>query len=106
MGLVSQPRTARDRLDRVLSILGRSRRFVGAALLLFVLGSAAAVGYAMMRKRVFKSETLILYREGIRSSDLVGGEDSGDRAHKLGLRLKEMVLSRTQLEQIIAQYKL
>jgi uncharacterized protein involved in exopolysaccharide biosynthesis len=106
VGLVSQPRTARDRLDRVLSLLGRSRRFVGAALLVFVVGSAAGVGYAMMRKRVFKSETLILYREGIRSSDLVGGEDSGDRAHKLGLRLKEMVLSRTQLEQIIAQYKL
>jgi uncharacterized protein involved in exopolysaccharide biosynthesis len=106
VGLVSQPRTARDRLDRVLSLLARSRRFVGAALLCFVIGGAASVGYAMMRKRVFKSETLILYREGIRSSDLVGGEDSGDRAHKLGLRLKEMVLSRTQLEQIIAQYKL
>lgn len=106
MGLVSQPRTARDRLDRVLSLLARSRRFVGAALLCFVIGGAASVGYALMRKRVFKSETLILYREGIRSSDLVGGEDSGDRAHKLGLRLKEMVLSRTQLEQIITQYKL
>ena len=60
MRLVSQPRTARDRLDRVLSLLGRSRRFVGAALLVFAIGGAASVGYAMMRKRVFKSETLIL----------------------------------------------
>lgn len=90
----------------MLSILARTRRFAGAALVLFVVGCAASVAFAMLRKRVFKSETLILYREGIRSSDLVGGEDSGDRAHKLGLRLKEMVLSRTQLESIIQQYKL
>src|SRR3954452_13334339 len=60
----------------------------------------------MLRKRVFKSETLILYREGIRSSDLTGGDEAGDRAHKLGLRLKEMVHSRTRLEAIIGEYKL
>lgn len=103
---MNQIRTARDRLDRVLSIAGRAPRFFLPALAVFAVGTAASVAYAMLRPRVFKSETLILYREGIRSSDLVGGEDSGDRAHKLGLRLKEMVLSRTRLEQIIAQFKL
>jgi uncharacterized protein involved in exopolysaccharide biosynthesis len=103
---VNPTRTARDRLDRVLTILSRTRRFILPAMAVLVVGSGVSVAYAMVRKRVFKSETLILYREGIRSSDLVGGEDSGDRAHKLGLRLKEMVFSRTRLEHIIAEYKL
>ncbi len=88
----TQLRTARDKLDRMLTISRRATRFWAAAMLLLTLGAAASVGYAFIRKRVFKSETLILYREGIRSTDIVGGEDTGDRAHKLGLRLKEMVL--------------
>jgi uncharacterized protein involved in exopolysaccharide biosynthesis len=103
---VNQTRTARDRLDRVLAILWRAGRFFLPAMAVLAVGAGLSVAYAMVRPRVFKSETLILYREGIRSSDLVGGEDSGDRAHKLGLRLKEMVLSRTRLEQIIADFKL
>jgi uncharacterized protein involved in exopolysaccharide biosynthesis len=102
----TQPRTARDRLDRIFAILRRSLRFTVPALLLFVVGAAASVGYAFVHKRVFKSETLILYREGIRSTDIIGGEEVGDRAHKLGLRLKEMVLSRTRLEQIVKEFNL
>jgi uncharacterized protein involved in exopolysaccharide biosynthesis len=103
---VTQPRTARDRIDRALAILLRTRRFVVPAVILVLVGGAASFGYAMVRKRVFKSETLILYREGIRSADIIGGEDQGDRAGKLGARLKEMVLSRTRLEQIIKEAKL
>jgi hypothetical protein len=103
---VNQPRTARDRIDRVLAIALRTRRFILPALVVAVIGTAGSFAYAMLRKRVFKSETLILYREGIRSSDIVGGDDPGDRAQKLGLRLKEMVLSRTRLEQIIKDAKL
>lgn len=103
---MNEPRTARDRLDRVLSIVGRTRRFVVPALVCLLAGSAIAFGYAMIRKRVWRSETLILYREGIKSTDIVGGEDQQDRAQKLGLRLKEMVLSRTRLEQIIKDEKL
>src|SRR5581483_4288314 len=46
------------------------------------------------------------YREGIRSSDLGGPESGGDPARKLGMKLKEMVLSRTRLQQIIDEFKL
>jgi protein tyrosine kinase modulator len=103
---VNPPRTARDRIDRVLAILRRTRRFIAPALVLALLGGSATVSFALLRKRVFKSETLIFYREGIRTTDLVGGEDQGDRAQKLGLRLKEMVLSRSRLEQIVTSSKL
>jgi uncharacterized protein involved in exopolysaccharide biosynthesis len=93
-------------LDRALSMAARTRRFVVPTLIFLVVGALVSVGYAMVRPRVYKSETLILYREGIRSTDIVGGEEQGDRAHKLGLRLKEMVLSRTRLERIIKEAKL
>ena len=99
-------RLARDRLDRMISILGRSLRFYRMALLTVALGGALSVVYAVKRPRVYKSETLILYRETIRTSALGEESVSGDPARKLGMRLKEMVLSRTQLQQIIEEFKL
>lgn len=103
---MKEPRTARDRLDRALSVAARTRRFVMPVAVFMLVGTIASVAYALLRPRVYKSETLILYREGIRSTDIIGGEEQGDRAHKLGLRLKEMVLSRTRLEAIIKESKL
>lgn len=103
---MNEPRTARDRLDRTLSLIARTRRFVVPTAIFLVVGSLISVAYAIIRPRVYKSETLILYREGIRATDIIGGEEQGDRAHKLGLRLKEMVLSRTRLEQIIRETRL
>jgi len=96
-------RTARDRLDRILSIAGRARRFWVPATALLLFGAAASVTYALLRPRVYKSETLILYRD-LRGAD--AAVEGGDPTRKLGLRLKEMVLSRTRLEQIIREHKL
>src|SRR5688572_19264828 len=48
----------------------------------------------------------MLFREGIRSSDLGGPDSGGDPARKLGLKLKEMVFSRTSLAKIIDEFKL
>ncbi|MDB4966874.1 MAG: hypothetical protein JWN44_2563 [Myxococcales bacterium] len=98
---MNQPRTARDRLDRALSIVARARRFVVPAVALLMLGAIASVAFAMVRQRTFKSEALILYREAARASDSDGAAATGDRSHKLGLRVKDMVLSRSRLEQII-----
>ncbi len=61
---------------------------------------------ALTWKRIYRSETLILYREGISSANLGGADLGGDPARKLGLRLKEMVLSRSRLQQIIEEFKL
>ena len=103
---MSEIRSARDRLDRILSIAGRATRFWMPALIVIVAGGAISGGVAFTRPRVYKSEVLILYREGIRSSDLGGPDSVADPARKLGLKLKEMVLSRTRLQQIIDEFKL
>jgi uncharacterized protein involved in exopolysaccharide biosynthesis len=102
----SENRSARDRLDRIVTLAMRSFRFWLPAGVIVVVGGMMAVAFAFTRPRVYRSETLILYREGIRSSDLGGPEGGGDPARKLGLKLKEMVLSRTRLKRIIDEFKL
>jgi uncharacterized protein involved in exopolysaccharide biosynthesis len=90
----------------MVSILGRATRFWPAASVVVLLATLAAIGFTFTRQRLYKSETLMLYREGIRSGDVGGLEGAGDPARKLALKLKEMVLSRTRLQQIIDENKL
>ena len=103
---MSQVRTARDRLDRLVAILVRAARFWPAASIVVVVCTLASIVFTFTRPRVYKSETLMLYREGIRSGDVGGMAEAGDPARKLALKLKEMVLSRTRLRQIIDENKL
>ena len=103
---MSEIRTARDRLDRIVAICGRATRFWPYALAVVAFGGVVSLAVAFTRPRIYKSESLILYREGIRSSDLGGPDTGGDPARKLGLKLKEMVLSRTRLQQIIEEFGL
>jgi uncharacterized protein involved in exopolysaccharide biosynthesis len=104
--VAQETRTARDRLDRIFSIIKRATRFWAAGLAVLVAGGAISVAVAVLKPRVYKSETLMLFREGIRSSDLGGPDSGGDPARKLGLKLKEMVFSRTSLAKIIDEFKL
>jgi protein tyrosine kinase modulator len=94
--------TARDRLDRVFTIAGRATRFWPAASVVVLVGTLAAIVFTFTRQRVYKSETLMLYREGVSDAPL----EAGDPARKLALKLKEMVLSRTRLQQIIDEHHL
>jgi hypothetical protein len=99
-------RSVRDRLDRIVSLFLRTRHHFWMALAVLVMGCSLSFAVAVIRPRIYRSETLILYREGIGARALVGTEWGGDPARKLGLKLKEMVLSRTRLERVIDQFKL
>jgi uncharacterized protein involved in exopolysaccharide biosynthesis len=101
----SSPQEA-DRLVPWLALARRTRRYWWAAMLVAAVGTAASVLFAYTRKPIFKSETLILYREGIRSAYLGQTDEGRDPVRTLGLRLKEMVLSRPRLAGIIDEYKL
>jgi uncharacterized protein involved in exopolysaccharide biosynthesis len=96
-------RTPRDRLQRVLAIATRALRFWWLGAIVAGLGTAAAIGAATLKKRQYTSETVILYREGIRSSYVLGRDAEVEAARKLGLRLKEMVLARPRLQLLIDQ---
>jgi protein tyrosine kinase modulator len=98
--------SARDGLDRALQVARRATRFRWPMVAALLLGAAACVAIAIARPRAYRSETLIVYREGIRPGALLGGEASGESARKLGMKLREMVLSRTRLAGIIHDFHL
>ncbi|MDB5212885.1 MAG: Lipopolysaccharide biosynthesis chain length determinant protein [Myxococcaceae bacterium] len=75
--------------------------------LVFVVIALASLAYVMTGPRSYKSETVILYQESIRSGDLVGGGDgTNESARRVGARLKEMLNSRAILEPLITELKL
>ena len=73
----------------------------------FVAVALASLAFVMTAPRSYKSETVILYQESIRSGDLVGGGDgANESARRVGARLKEMLLSRAILEPLVTELKL
>lgn len=101
------PRTFREDLDRLLTMLRRSAVYWKRSAAVFVVVAGAAFAYVMTAPRSYKSETVIQYQEAIRSGDLVGGNDSGNEsARRVGARLKEMLMSRATLEPLITELKL
>jgi hypothetical protein len=98
----SSPRSINEDLDRVLLFLRRSLAYWRRALLVIVIGSLIVVPFVFTRPRSWRSETVILYQETMRSSDLTGGGDTGDgNVRRVGARLREVLLSRASLEPII-----
>jgi uncharacterized protein involved in exopolysaccharide biosynthesis len=93
--------TPREQLERLWVMTRRSLAFWRRGLVLFVVGSALAAAFVFTRPRSWTSETVILYQETIRSSDVVGGDGSSEGARRVGARLRELLLSRANLEPII-----
>lgn len=98
--------TAREDVDRLLLFVRRSLAYWKRALVVLVLGMVIAVPYVFTRPRAYRSETVFLYQETIRSADLTGGEGSEGSARRVGARLKEVLFSRASLEPIIVDLKL
>lgn len=83
-------------------VIRRSLSYWRRALLVFVIGALVSVPIVFTRPRLYRSETVILYQETIRSADLTGGEGGGEgSARRVGARLREVLLSRASLEPII-----
>jgi uncharacterized protein involved in exopolysaccharide biosynthesis len=107
-GATKAPRSVREEAERLFVLLRRSLGFWKRALLAFVLTAAVAVPWAMTRPRTYRSETVILYQETIRSADVVGGGGDGadNNARRVGARLREVLLSRASLEPIVSDMHL
>ncbi len=96
-----QPPSTREQLDRLLVVLRRSLVFWKRGLAVFLVCALGAVPFVLMLPRSYRSETIVLYQETIRSSDVTGDDGSSDGARRVGARLRELLLSRTSLEPII-----
>ncbi len=99
-------RTLREELDRLVMLLQRSLGFWKRSLIVFLVTMVVAVPVVFTRPRSYRSETVILYQETIRSSDLTGGESGQSDSRRVGARLREMLLSRASLEPIVKDLNL
>jgi uncharacterized protein involved in exopolysaccharide biosynthesis len=92
-----------EEIARVVRFLRRATRFWLPPVVALGLGLAACVAFYFLKKPAYKSETVILYSEGIRQTE--NGEDSrGSRA--VSTRLKEILTSRVELANIVNEFKL
>lgn len=98
--------TFREQLAQLAGLWVRAKRRAVITVAVFAIGAVGALAFAIGKPRKYLSESQILYREGIRSSDITAGESFGDPTRKLAMRLQEMVLSRTRLQKIIDEFKL
>ena len=97
--MMGQP-TPREQVDRVLALVRMTLSFWKRGLIVFVVGVLIVVPIVFTRPRDYRSETLILYHETIRS-DLQGEEGGSGGARRVGARLRELLLARQSLEPII-----
>jgi capsular polysaccharide biosynthesis protein len=99
-------RSVREEIDRVIVLLKRSLTFWKRALVVFLVTTAVAVPLALTTRRVYRSETVILYQDAIRSNEIGVGQDSVETTRRVGARLRELLMSRASLEPIVKEMHL
>ncbi len=102
--MASAQQNPREQIEVALATAKRLLRYWWLVLGITVLGSAAAVAYAMQRPRVYESETVIMHRDVI-PSDLLQGSRGQGSARYMRVRFREMLLARPLLEKVIVESK-
>lgn len=96
IGVVDDEKGAARELLRVVTIVKRALLKWPLSLVLVVIGVSAGVGYSVLRKPTFTSETIVVYRQGVKMTT-----ESGGQSLSLGVRLQEMLLARSRLEGVL-----
>jgi uncharacterized protein involved in exopolysaccharide biosynthesis len=96
----------RDVRGRASSLASRVRRFWLLGLITAVLcGVGSVTLLPKVVKPVYRSEAVLLYREGIQAA-LNRPGDPVESTRKLGPRLKDMLLARTRLQKVVEELNL
>ncbi|MDI1444740.1 hypothetical protein [Polyangium sp. 6x1] len=101
---LSTESTPRERLARLVVLMKRTRRYARSTIAIAAALVVASLLLALSTKRIYRSETTVVYREVVRGGR--EGESAAQRAARLGPRLKEIVLSRGTLTSIIQEFDL
>ena len=106
MASLGNESTPRERLARLVTLMKRTRRFRRSALILAAVGLALSLFAARSSRRAYRSETTVLYRDGIQMGPGDGSESAAARAARLGPKLKDLLYARPRLEQVIREHGL
>lgn len=97
----------RDVIRVVVSLARRTALRWPVVAIALVIGMVAAIVAPIIIPPVYSSETLILYQEVIQTDNLLGAQQYATESRRqMGMRLREMLLSRTNLQQIITAHNL
>ena len=95
---------ASEQFERAKAFLRRTLRSSWLVLLMILIGASACAIFFEVRSPRYRSETVMMYSEGIRATDPGAGPAATPQA--TAIRLREMLLSRARLEQMIRRFHL
>jgi uncharacterized protein involved in exopolysaccharide biosynthesis len=107
LGAMPSDATVRPAGPQPPSIGGMIKRTIAhwyVAVLVALIGVGITVVFVRSRKPIFRSETVIFYREGVRATYI--GPDGPDPLRTLAARLKETLLARSNLEKVVTEFDL
>ncbi len=105
MSGLSNESTPRERVARLLVLLRRIRLFWRSATAVMVIGLCGALTWALLSPRVYRSETSVLFHEGIQTQQSLA-ESPAQRAARLGPKLRDLVYARPELEEVVKEFHL
>ncbi|HVR20921.1 MAG TPA: hypothetical protein VMS65_14520 [Polyangiaceae bacterium] len=94
---------AREHLGVLLAFLRRAARFWFVPLLAIVAGGIAAGVVLYLRQPTYRSETVVLYSYGSGSGDATA---SSTELRSITTRLRELLMSRVNLERVVTEFDL
>lgn len=97
--------TPRDKFDQLVAFVRRTLRYWWLIGIITFAGGALAVMFALMQKPKYLSQAKVFYNERIQSS-VLQGRDYGVNTRNLGYQYQEMLLSQTNMVQIIEKLNL
>lgn len=94
---------AGEQLARGLSFAVRVVRFWPTVLITVLVGALGAVAFLLIVKPQYRSETVVLYAEGVNRSD---GSEPTTNTRSVAVRLKELLMARPKLERVVSEFDL
>ncbi|HVK83157.1 MAG TPA: hypothetical protein VM513_03570 [Kofleriaceae bacterium] len=97
--------TPRDKLQRLVDLASKTLRYWWLTLLIAIVGGVLSLGFATFKTKRYQSWATLFYQERIQTQLMTPNrEEVAQRG--IGDRYREMLLARSQLEQIISDPKL
>jgi capsular polysaccharide biosynthesis protein len=94
---------AREQVARLTAFCRRAVRFWRFPVVLVVVGAIVCAAFLTIRRPAYRSETVILYSEGVRSAD---DAERPDTSRSVTVRLREILMSRGALDAVVREFNL
>ena len=98
------PLSPREQLAAALSLVPRAIRAAWVGGIVLPIGLGLTIAWALSTPHLYRSETVVAYERGVRSTAI--GAAEGDTPHEIGTRLRERLMSRQRLEGAIKEMNL